>query len=1145
MKKLLVAGLVMTVAASAWAASPTPGLATHKNQPAAKSLAKTLLKHPVQPAQPVMTGSLNRTAPVKTGTEATPHFASAAETEYYYLKSHGLPIPEALILEVFGAPPQGGARNGGETWATAAPITFSAGGTFTDNGTTVGFANDVPSPQTAPVGCNTSYYTSDFGAGDAIYTFTLPDNYEVSADVCTGTTYDSCLGIFNAAHALVAVNDDGCSLQSEIVPCCLPAGTYFLVVDGYGAASGPYTLSVNFGAAPCGAAGDPCDNPIILACGDTASGNNGDGDNYVGNPAPDIFYQVVIDQSGPVTFSCCDGGTDYDSYLRLYDACPTEGGVELGFNDDSCGLQSELVLALEPGTYWLVVEGYASEVGNFSVNVNCASCDPIACVGDDEGEPNNGPAEFGGDDTYGTIDCGVTICGTTWADGGTRDTDWFELLLLDGSYLSITSEAELFDPLIFVLDESYNILFTANDLGFCEGESLTTDCLLAGTYYVWMGHAGFEGVPDEVAYSMTLACEACVPIDPCEAATAIGCNESVTGDDSMSAGNEWETYCNGGETGPEVVYEFTHNGGFLEITLNSDTAEDLDMTLMGSCDPLDCLDMPYAVGTPETISGVYPAGTYYISVDAWNWAGGSFTFTLDIICGDDPCADLPPVNCVGTQETEPNEGWNDNNASYDEIVCGETVCGSTWATGGNRDLDWYHFTHTGGDLQIDTQIGAFDCILFVTDFTVNGTIYVQQDAEPMCVPETAFVTGLAAGEYFIVIAHNNFEGVDTDQDYALTLTCFGDPCEGHVPIDCQGTAETEPNEGWNDDNASYNEISDGETVCGSVWADGGNRDLDWFHFTVDEVTNVRLVSEIDEFNCILFLTQFAVGGSIVTAADMNGPCTGETILYECLDPGEYYAVIAHNDFEGVPEDQNYALTMNFEACTPTDPCADILIGNWTNGYYTVQRPAPTANHHNAMNGCEGGISSAGYDELHLLTLAAPADIRVTLTGNGMADEVTFILTDCMFTESCVAGVDVGGTDTAPEVLDVADLPAGTYYIVADFWGSAETHPYTLQVRNVSIDVDGQVQPLAFALEQNYPNPFNPVTSISWTQPDLLPASLAVFNLAGEKVQAFNLGFRGAGVHTYSWDASALSSGVYFYTLTTGGQSLTMKAVLIK
>jgi hypothetical protein len=999
----------------------------------------------------------------------------------------------------------------------------------------------VPSPQTAPATCNTSYFNSSFGGPDAIYTFTLPAAYEVSADLCTGTTWDTVLGIFNSAHALVAVNDDGCSLQSQIAPCCLDPGVYFLVVDGYGSASGAYTLNVHFGATPC-EIGDPCADPVILTCGSTATGNTADGMNYVGNPAPDLFYQVNITQSGPVTFSLCDAATDYDSYIRLFDDCPTEGGVQIAGDDDSCntpGLASTMTIALDPGTYWLVVEGFSSGSGNFALSVECSTCDPITCVGQDEGEPNEGPNAD--PVNFGSIDCGVTVCGTTWASGGTRDTDWFELLLLDDSYLHVTSEAEMFDALVFVLDENYNILYMGNNNNFCEGEAIDTQCLNAGTYYVWMGHAGFDGVPDEVNYSLSLECETCVIADPCVDPIIITCGDTVTG--TTTDGFNYV-----GNPAPDKFYEM-QIPDMYDVTISlcdGGTNYDSWIRVFDGCPTEGGVELASnddSCGLQSELTVTLAAGTYWLVVEGYASASGNYS--VNVSCGDSPCEGLPPVNCVGTQEVEPNEGWNDDNASYNEITCAETVCGSVWATGGTRDLDWYHFTWTGGDLQIDTQIEEFDCILFLTDFEVGGNIIASADNEGMCVPETLGFAGLPAGEYYFVIAHNSFDGVPEDQDYALTFTCLGDPCDGHIPVECTGTAETEPNEGWNADppNDTYNEITNGETVCGSVWADGGTRDLDWYHFIVTETTNVNLVAEHDEFNCILFLTDFDSAGGIYTAADANGPCQGEAIHYECLAPGEYYAVIAHNDFEGVPDDQNYSLTMTFSACSPVDPCADMVTGQWSNGYYTVNRGAPIANHHNAINGCDG-ISSAGYDELHLLTLNAQANIRVTMNCSVPADKVTYVLSDCNFTESCLGGVDVGGTDTVAETFDVT-LPAGTYYFVADFWGSAETHPYTLQVRNLTTDVDGPAAPLTFAMTQNVPNPFNPTTSITWTQPELMPATLAVYNLAGQKVQEMDLGFRGPGVHSYTWDASQLSSGVYFYSLTTGGQTLTKKAVLLK
>jgi len=93
------------------------------------------------------------------------------------------------------------------------------------------------------------------------------------------------------------------------------------------------------------------------------------------------------------------------------------------------------------------------------------------------------------------------------------------------------------------------------------------------------------------------------------------------------------------------------------------------------------------------------------------------------------------------------------------------------------------------------------------------------------------VNDLPAGTYYIVVEHTGAADVTTPQTYSVALTCSGDPCSGHEPVVCEGTAEVEPNEGWNSDNASYGLIALGETVCGSTWADAGSRDMDWFRFT--------------------------------------------------------------------------------------------------------------------------------------------------------------------------------------------------------------------------------------------------------------------------------------------------------------------------
>ena len=106
--------------------------------------------------------------------------------------------------------------------------------------------------------------------------------------------------------------------------------------------------------------------------------------------------------------------------------------------------------------------------------------------------------------------------------------------------------------------------------------------------------------------------------------------------------------------------------------------------------------------------------------------------------------------------------------------------------------------------------------------------------------------------------------------------------------------------------------------------------------------------------------------------------------------------------------------------------------------------------------------------------------------------------------------------------------------------------------NVSTDADDYVDvrpiPFDFQLRQNYPNPFNPTTQISFTiSPRSAGKSLTldVFNVLGQHVARLREETAQAGTQILEFDASALSSGVYFYRLQVGTESQNRKMVLSK
>jgi hypothetical protein len=97
----------------------------------------------------------------------------------------------------------------------------------------------------------------------------------------------------------------------------------------------------------------------------------------------------------------------------------------------------------------------------------------------------------------------------------------------------------------------------------------------------------------------------------------------------------------------------------------------------------------------------------------------------------------------------------------------------------------------------------------------------------------------------------------------------------------------------------------------------------------------------------------------------------------------------------------------------------------------------------------------------------------------------------------------------------------------------------------SVESDFSNIPSDYVLEQNYPNPFNPATKISFGLPERSNIVLKVFNTLGEEVAELVNESMDAGTHSYNFDASKLTSGIYIYSLQTDAGVISKKMTLIK
>lgn len=126
------------------------------------------------------------------------------------------------------------------------------------------------------------------------------------------------------------------------------------------------------------------------------------------------------------------------------------------------------------------------------------------------------------------------------------------------------------------------------------------------------------------------------------------------------------------------------------------------------------------------------------------------------------------------------------------------------------------------------------------------------------------------------------------------------------------------------------------------------------------------------------------------------------------------------------------------------------------------------------------------------------------------------------------------------------LPASTYDGYFNTWsGTNADGTFYVFKRDIPLGIHNNNYPVNFSLKQNYPNPFNPTTIIKFEIPANNYVNLSIYDVTGRHIKTLLNGKKPKGSYEYELNAEELSSGVYFYTLTTSAGTLTRKMILIK
>jgi len=142
-----------------------------------------------------------------------------------------------------------------------------------------------------------------------------------------------------------------------------------------------------------------------------------------------------------------------------------------------------------------------------------------------------------------------------------------------------------------------------------------------------------------------------------------------------------------------------------------------------------------------------------------------------------------------------------------------------------------------------------------------------------------------------------------------------------------------------------------------------------------------------------------------------------------------------------------------------------------------------------------------------------------------------------------------GSSEWEEAWSVIQTSSGGYAFAGvqiQFLDTTAYHHYVVKISEEPTGVeDIQVIPGQFYLFQNYPNPFNPATKIKYSVPNSEKVLIKVYDVLGEEVKILLDENKDAGTYEIGFDGSELTSGLYFYKITSGNFSEVRKMMLLR
>lgn len=532
-----------------------------------------------------------------------------------------------------------------------------------------------------------------------------------------------------------------------------------------------------------------------------------------------------------------------------------------------------------------------------------------------------------------------------------------------------------------------------------------------------------------------------------------------------------------GEYGSEAYFQISYDNGatWLYLALTADLAWVEDGVVLPATINVG--------GTDYTFNDQMKIG--FLHYDGATWADG---FAIDnvIVAGfNSPCDDVVNISSCGVPQTLSLSGVGVLDFDF------TSACG--WDVPGFEQLYTFTPTTTGIhtiNVTSTTETSWFD-YMYKPVSSGCDSLNWNCVADVFSVGEYGGMNLQAGVQYYILVDNETFD-LET-QTFTIECPCDYNPLFFTVESEsCGGDL----NGGCNSTPAAYEPIACGQIMTGTLWADAGNRDTDWFQLVVTQATTIEV-----EF-----------GGDMPMNAILVDNCTGLNALAEATSPscdiaslsytaapGTYLLVVLPTAFNGYAcstGQNDYDLYVNY--CNPpaNDNCAgaiSLTVGSscsYTNGTgngATESLPA-----------CVNADPGTANDDVWFSFVPSSSEVNIDVQGSSGYDAVFEVYSGSCGALSSLGCVDDNFSTGGLESGEFTGLSAGmTYYVrVYDWYASAPSTP--------TFDICVYGSPVTGINESNigsmnlYPNPSDGTFTLEMSNVEGA-VELTVFDIAGRQV----------------------------------------------